>query len=126
MGRSSYQFRDTQLGKKRRMNPIWRGIGFLVLVALTIGGFMLAGYLLELNWKQPFLPITVPRAFEVRPVDWLPPVPGKLLLQIGATLVLDVLAYAAMVFGYGILNPVRPGPTDAPQPRARGRRSMTR
>jgi len=82
--------------------------------------------LLDLNARQPFLPFPLPQNFTVTIVKWLPDLPGKLLVQIATVLLLDVVGYAAMVFGYGILSPVRPGPTDAPQPRGRGRRNLVR
>jgi hypothetical protein len=127
MGRANYQFRDTALGlKKKGVHPIWRGVGFIILVLLTVGAFWLAGYLMELNWREPFLPFPVPRYFTVQPYEWMPALPGKLVVQIGAALLIDILGYALMVVVYGIINPVRPGKTDAPQPRGRGRRSMVR
>ena len=42
--------------KDKQVSAIWRGIGFIILVGLTIGAFWLAGYLLDLNAAQPFLP----------------------------------------------------------------------
>src|SRR5712691_12020539 len=89
--------------KKKEMNAIWRGIGFVIMVLLTIGGFWLAGYLLELNWRTPFLPFFVPRDFTVTIVKWLPSLSGKLLVQIGATVLVDILAYAALVLLYAIV-----------------------
>jgi hypothetical protein len=126
MGRSTYQFRETAISKKRTLNPAWRGVGCIVLVLLTVGAFWLAGYLLDRNAAQPFLPFTVPQRFEVQVAEGVPPVPGRLLVQIGAALFIDLVAYALMVVGYSIVNPIRPGATDAPQPRSRGRRTMTR
>jgi hypothetical protein len=125
MSRVPDYFREATTSKRDR-NAIWRGIGFIILVLLTIGGFWLAGYLLELNWRTPFLPFFIPRDFTVTIVKWLPSLSGKLLVQIGTTLLVDAVAYAALVVLYAIVNPIRPGPTDAKQPRRRGRRSMTR
>jgi hypothetical protein len=128
MGRANYTFRDTALGKKNRVNPIWRGIGFIILIGLTVGAFWLAGVLLEMHWAQPFpwIPFTIPRDFVVRLHPALPTLPGKPLLQIGAAILIDLLGYAVMVLVYSIINPIRPGKTDAPQPRKRGRQSMVR
>ena len=113
--------------KNRQVSPVWRGIGFIILVLLTIGAFWLAGYLLDLNAVSPFLPFRVPRDFTVTfPWKWLPTLPGKPLVQISAALLIDVVAYAVMVVFYAILFPIRPGPTDARQPRGHGRRSMRR
>ncbi len=112
--------------KDRQLSAIWRGIGFVILVGLTIGAFWLAGYLLDLNAMKPFLPFPVPRDFTVTIVKWLPKLPGRLLVQIGAALLIDVIAYAAMVTVYALLFPIRKGPTDADQPRGTGRRSRIR
>lgn len=127
MSRATYQFRDA-MPKKKRLHAVWRGVGFIILVLLTIGGFWLAGYLLELNWQRPFLPWNIPRNFTIRieQWEWFPPLPGKLVIQIIATLLVDALAYAVMVVVYAALFPIRPGPTDSPQPRGRGRRNLTR
>ena len=104
------------------MNPIWRGIGFIFIILLTVGAFWLAGYVLDNNLLGPYLPFAIPRDFTVTIATWLPKLPGKLLVQIGAAALLDVLGYAVMVFFYALLNPLRPGPTDAKPPRGRGRR----
>jgi hypothetical protein len=123
----SYEFEGTLDRKNRqRLHPIWRGVGTLILAGLTIGGFLLAGYLLELNWQQPFLPFDIPAHFQVRLHDALPPLDGKLLLQIGATILLDIVAFSLLVVVYGMINPLRPGPTDVKQPRGTGRRSRVR
>ena len=126
MSRVQPAFRESTL-KKKDINPIWRGIGFIIIILLTIGAFWLAGYVLDNNLLAPYLPFAIPRNFTVTIVKWLPTLPGKLLVQIGAALLLDVLAYGVMVLFYSILNPLRPGPTDAKQPRGHGkRRSLVR
>ena len=122
-----YRFDDALETKKRkRLHPIWRGIGFLIMVALTVGGFWLAGYVLELHWADPFLPFRVPRNFVVTFHEALPTMPGKLAVQIGTTILIDLIGFALMVLLYGVINPLRPGETDAPQPRGRGRTSRVR
>ena len=114
--------------KDKNVSPIWRGIGFIILVGLTIGAFWLAGYLLDLNAVKPFLPFRVPRNFSIviQQLKWLPPIPGKPVVQVGAARLIDVIAYAVMVVVYAMMFPLRKGPTDADQPRGRGRRSMLR
>jgi hypothetical protein len=125
MSRVQPAFRESTL-KKKEMNPLWRGIGFILIVLLTVGAFWLAGYVLDKNLLGPYLPFAIPRDFTVT-IKFLPPLPGKVLIQIGAALLIDVLAYGLMVFVYAIFNPLRPGPTDAKPPRGHGkRRSLVR
>ena len=125
MGRVPQAFRESTI-KKRGVHPIWSGIGLILIVLLTVGAYWLAGYLLERNWQTPFLPFPVPRDFTVTLAKWLPTLPGKPLVQIAAALLIDVLAYAAMVVLYAFINPLRRGPTDAKPPRGHGRRNMVR
>jgi hypothetical protein len=77
---------------------------------------------LDKQLLAPYLPFAMPRDFVVTITTWLPKLPGKLLVQIGAALLIDILAYAVLVVFYAILNPIRPGPTDAKPPRGHGRR----
>ena len=121
MSRVQPAFRESTL-KRKPINPIWRGIGFILIILLTAGAFWLAGYVLDNNLLGPYLPFAIPRDFTVTIASWLPKLPGKLLVQIGAAALLDVLAYGLMVIVYAILNPLRPGPTDAKPPRGHGRR----
>ena len=130
MSRIPQAFRESTL-KKKDIHPIWRGIGLILMVLLTVGAFWLAGYVLDHELLTPYMvalhmPFTIPRDFPITIADWLPILPGKLLVQIGTTLLIDVLAYAVLVVVYAFLNPVRRGPTDAKQPRGRGRRSLVR
>jgi hypothetical protein len=125
MSRVPQAFRESTI-KRHQINPIWRGIGLILLILFTVGAFWLAGYVLDRGLLAPYLPFPIPRDFTVTLAKWIPPLPGKLLVQIGAALLLDVLAYAVMVVFYALINPIRPGPTDAKQPRGRGRRNLVR
>ena len=43
MGRSNYQFKDgVKQRKKRELSAVWRGVGFIILVVLAVGGYWLA------------------------------------------------------------------------------------
>jgi hypothetical protein len=126
MSRVPTAFRESTI-KKRQVGAIWRGIGLILLVGLTVGAFWLAGYVLDRNLLGPYLPIAIPQNFTVTLATWLPPLPGKLLVQIGAALLIDVFAYSLLVVLYAIFNPIRRGPNDADQPRGgRRRRSLVR
>ena len=125
----SRQFQQSQpLKPKQQMNPMWLGVGCVMLLVLTLGGYWAAGFLLDLNRSQPFLPFPVPAANSgIVIIKGLPAVPAQILIRRGATLLVDIFAYAFMVIVYGIINPPRLGPQDAPPPeRRRGRKSLSR
>ena len=125
MSRVPPAFRESTI-KKHEVNAVWRGVGLILLVLLTIGTFWLAGYVLDKQLLAPYLPFPVPQNFVVTLAKWLPPLPGKPLVQIGTTLLIDIFAYGIIVIAWSIVHPIRPGPTDAKQPRGRGRRSLVR
>lgn len=140
MGRNNYQFKDgVHQRKKRGLSAVWRGVGFIILVVMAVGGYWLAGYLLDLNAVQPFLPFRIPRLMEITVIEWLPiseappffkwvpaVIASRPVIQVTTALLLDIVAFSVMVVLYSILNPIRKGPTDADQPRGRGRRSLSR
>ena len=140
MGRSNYQFKDgVHQRKKKGLSAVWRGVGFILLVVMAVGGFWLAGYLLDLNAAKSFLPFRVPTNVTLTVLhflglkigqpwfEWVPQVvKSRPIIQVGMALLLDIVAFSVMVVLYSIVNPIRKGPTDADQPRGRGRRSLNR
>ncbi len=99
--------------KKETIDPIWRGIGCLILLGLTVGAFWLTGYLIELQQQTGFLPVGIPTNFSV-PVGRFFTIPGRLIMQLVVTIFLDIIVYGLMVVGYGVVNPPKKDPTDAP------------
>ncbi len=140
MGRNNYQFKDgVRQPKKRSLSAVWRGVGFIILVVMAVGGYWLAGYLMDLNAVTPFLPFRVPVSMTIPDINWLPidkappffewttrVIKSRPVIQVVTALLLDIVAFSVMVVLYSILNPIRRGPTDAPPSRGRGRRSMIR
>jgi len=100
------------MSKKAALDPVWRGVGCVVLVALTLGGFWGAGELIKLNAQKHFLPFSVPFGYTVHVFGPLY-VPVQTAMQLGFMLVLDIIGYALMTIVYGLLNPIRPGEKDA-------------
>ena len=51
MGRDTWRYaqHEREREAKRRMNPIWRGVGCVLLVALAVAGFLGAGWFLREN-----------------------------------------------------------------------------
>src|SRR5512140_649620 len=146
MGRSDRYMRAE--AKTRRLAPKWRGIGCVMILALTVGAYWLGGFLLNLNQKTPFLPVQLPAnfGFTVGPVEvpvgvaaadparsgqarvvTLGPVDLTVgtvkffvsWFQLAITALVDLVVYMLMVAGYSLLNPRRLGPLDAPPVRAK-------
>ena len=75
MSRQSQQFQPMKKGPT--INPIWRGIGCILLIVMAVGGYLAAGFLLDLNQRQHFLPFAVPSNFSVVFFKGLPAIPGS-------------------------------------------------
>ena len=112
MGRDTWRFaqHERERAAKRRMNPIWRGVGCVLLVALAIAGFLAAGWFLQQNAAQGwvYLPPVIIN------IPYLPFLPAGFVVQL-------FIAFVFMLFGYGVLAvvyamafPVQPGETDVP------------
>ena len=114
---STYK-RDSTI-KPKTINPVWRGIGCVILVILTVGGYWLAGYLIGLNL------FPLPTNLDI-PVGKFFTIPGKMVLQVLATGLVDVLAYGVMVMAWAVINPPKRGPLDAPPPPRRRPPSLSR
>lgn len=89
--------------QKRQLNPVWRGIGFILLILFTVGSYYAAGWLLELNAARQWVPI---------PGEWDP-----LYVKVGAAAVVSFTAYNVMNIIYGMFAPPPVGPLDVRGPR---------
>ena len=112
MGRDTWRFaqHERERAAKRRMNPIWRGVGCVLLVALAVAGYFAAGWFLQQNAQQGWIYLP-PVIIDIPRLTFLP---SGLLVQL-------FIAFVFMLFGYGILAvvyamafPVKPGETDVP------------
>ena len=107
---ASYQKKKS--GAEEPIDPIWRGVGFIVLVVLTVGGFLLAQYLIGLNQQTHFLPFNTPTGFTLDVTKTLK-LPGSIVLPVMFAVLLDIVGYALMVIIYALVNPKKKNPTDA-------------
>ena len=143
--------------KTKRIAPVWRGIGCVLLLIFTVGAYWLGGVVLSANQKTPFIPVQLGADIGVTlgplevPVGIAPagsaaPPQGRVVavgpvnltvgtlkfyvswIQLAITAVVDILIYGLMVILYGLANPYKPGPTDAPpvRPRKGRQKSLTR
>jgi hypothetical protein len=134
--------------KSKRIAPIWRGIGCVMILALTLGAYWLGGEVLHLNQTLHFIPIKMPPkeavGFTVGPIEipvgiapadaagkgrgvTVGPVsltPGKVefyisWIQVAMAAVVDILIYGLASIIYSRANPYKLGPLDAPPVRPR-------
>ena len=123
MGRDTWRFaqHEREREAKRRMNPIWRGVGCLLLAALAVAGFLAAGWFLQQNAAQGwvYLPPVIMN------IPYLTFLPAGIVVQL-------FIAFLFMLFGYGVLAvvyamafPVQRGETDVPPLKRTGRRKWS-
>lgn len=121
MGRDSWRSRqqDEEREKKKRMNPLWRGVGCLLMAILGIAGYLFSNWFLVQNdyYQWVFLPGEV-----IRPsfAPWLPP---GALVSLSVAVLFVVFTYLTISIAYAIAFPIKPGEFDMPTPRRERRRS---
>ena len=119
MGRDSWRFRqmDEAREKKKRINPLWRGLGCFLMIMLSLGGYLFSNWFLTQNALNNwiFLPPEI-----IRPAflpAWIPP--GAFVSFVVALLFL-ILSFGIVNLTYAVMFPHRLGETDVPPLRRRG------
>lgn len=106
----SHKVREAAVDRNK-MHPIWRGVGCVFLLLLTVGGFMLGDYLLRAGIFQQVLRMRIPPDFRWYPVAGFPGIP---VVQLGAMIVVDLLGFSLITLIWAIINPPKLGEHDAP------------
>ncbi len=115
MGRDAWRFRqiEEERRKKKRINPVWRGVGCVLIVILGLIGYIFSGWFIQR--ELIYLPPVIRRpAF----APWLP---EDMFVQIVVAFLFMLFAYTAMSVIYAIAFPIRLGETDAPPMKRRDR-----
>ena len=112
MGRDSWRYRiqEETRRKKKRVNPIWRGVGCMVMVAVTLAGYFFSGWFLRANAQAGW--ILIP-AEVIRPA-FAPWLPSYLIVQVVVAFLFMILSYGIVSTIYAIAFPIKLGETDAP------------
>ncbi len=112
MGRDSWRFRMQEEArlKKKRVNPIWRGVGCIVMVAVTLGGYFFSGWFLGANAQAGWIQIP---AEVIRPA-FAPWLPSGLIVKLIVAFLFMMLSYGIVTTIYAIVFPIKLGETDAP------------
>jgi hypothetical protein len=111
MGKYSTTQRSTRK-MPERVHPIWRGIGFAMMILIPIMSYAGMELLMQYNQQKQIFPI---------PMDLLNKSGGDSLLfvKIGVFLVLLLILYAMLLLFTFLINrlfaPSRYGPFDVPQ-----------
>ena len=112
MGRDTWRYaqHEREREAKRRMNPIWRGVGCVLLAALAVSGYLAAGWFLRENAARNlvYLPPELTR------VPYLTFLPDGMLLQLFIAFVFMLFGYGVLAFVYALAFPIKPSEVDAP------------
>ena len=112
--------RSHQPPVQKGINPIWRGAGCLLMFVFTIGGYYLTGWLIDTFGSR--LPFRIP-TYEFPLGPWRVPISGVVIerfpfridpAQLILTVVVMIVMFSLMTVVWGMMNPVKPGPMDAP------------
>ena len=104
--------------RKTTLHPIWRGVGFILMILIPIVAYFVSTWLLDLNSTNQWM--EVPREFLSRGADKL------VYVKIGMTVVLSIVVYGVMMLvGFvvmGLFGPPRYGEMDVPPIKNSGNR----
>lgn len=122
---------DEYQPKRDRIHPIWRGVGCLSLIALTIGVYWAADTLLAQNRLNAFIPFPIPdMSFSIGPIrlPWGTFQQSISWISVALAAVIDVIVYGFVFVAYSLANPIKLGPKDAPPvyPRKGRQKSLIR
>jgi len=112
MGRDSWRYaaHERERLKKKRMNPVWRGVGCFLIVLVALGGYLFAGCFVRANASQGWVYLPP----ELINPPWATFLGGGLLIQIATGLLFMLLSFGLMNIVYAIMFPLQPGETDVP------------
>ena len=115
---NSFESRDRTGAKTNRVHPIWRGIGFALLILTPFMGFAASALFLKLNNENQWF--TIPRDLLIAGKD--PYLIVKIIMTIVFAMLIYLLFQIFTFFIYKVAGPSRYGPLDVPPVRFRGKR----
>jgi len=100
------------------IHPIWRGIGFAMIILAPILGYAASILILEANQTQKWFPIPYDLL-----VQWQDPyILIKLIITAVISFVIFIIFQLITFFLYKLFGPSRYGPMDVPNVRYRGKK----
>lgn len=116
--RSSWMFaqHERERLKARRMNPVWRGVGCILVIVIGFLGYLFANWFILQGFV--FFPAQL-----INPPD---PFPAFFrngnLIRLTVALLFMLTSFGVLNFIYAILFPVQPGEYDLPTPKRERRK----
>ncbi len=113
MGRYQFSYSDKRPGytDKPEIHPIWRGVGFAMMVIIPVISYFAGLLLIEANKIRHWVP--VPPEL-VAKITGDPDLYIKIILTIVISLLVYLLFMVVTFVTYRLFAPTRYGPTDAP------------
>jgi hypothetical protein len=118
MGKHSPYTRYQATPRKKEIHPIWRGVGFLLIVLTPIMAYAGALVLLDENVKQGW--VRIPAELIASGTD--PLLYAKIILTVVLVFLLYIVFSLVTFVLYRLFAPPRYGPYDVPPVHYRGRR----
>ena len=120
MGRDTWrhQMHDKDRVKRKEIKPIWRGIGCILILVFSVGGYFLGAWILQQNdnygwFSLPDVLVSIPG------LPWLP---SGFLMNILVAIVVMIVGFGILNIAYAILFPIQPGKYDHPPLKPTGRK----
>jgi Zn-dependent protease len=112
MGRDTWRYRqqEREREQRKRKNPVWRGVGCLVITILAIGGYFFSGWFFRQNEINSWVYIPP----EVLRPPFAAALPPGVFAQIVVALLFMMLSYGILSLAWAIFFPIQPGETDVP------------
>ncbi len=112
MGRYQISYSDKEYAEKKRheIHPIWRGVGFELIILIPVISYFAGLLLIAANQLHPYVVI---------PPDLIAPRGDpylylKIILTVGLALIIYAVFMVVTYVIYGLFGPPRYGPTDVP------------
>ncbi len=120
MGRSTWKYEqhDKQREAQKRIHPLWRGVGCVMILVLGAAGYAFAEWFLVANQVNNWLPIPV----TVLQVPFAPWFPAGGIFKLGVAVVFMVISFGLLSIVYAVLFPPKLGEYDVPPLKRRPRR----
>lgn len=131
MGRDTYRYQtlDKQREERKRLNPIWRGVGCITISILGVVGYYFAQWFLGANAVNGW--VYLPRgAYNPDFPNWLnflePALSGGVMIKLVTALLFMVVSFGIINFFYAISFPIKTIVPDTPPPDKRLARRQRR